>query len=146
MLKNLSVYADKNERINKKNIHAIISAIKKEIGFTIENLEIVFLNANDIQIINKQYLKHNYPTDVISFNYSDESNKLDGEIFICSQIAAENAKKYKVKYDDEIKRLLVHGVLHLLGYDDDTSKKRNEMKLIEDFFISKTKKYGKVIL
>lgn len=111
----------------------------------IDSLEINFVASDTISKINNDYLGHNYPTDVISFNYSNESNNLDGEIFICYQIAEENSKIFKVKYDNEIKRLIIHGVLHLIGYDDITLSQKRKMQIVENQLLNSINKLGKVI-
>lgn len=145
MLKNLFIYLEGDILINKKIIHSIISLLKKDFKLTLTSLEINFVKSETILKINKEYLNHDYVTDVISFNYSNENNNLDGEIFICSEIARENAKIYNESYDDELKRLIIHGVLHLIGYDDKKLTQRNKMKQIEDLYVIKAKKLGKII-
>lgn len=145
MIKNLEIYSDNFFKVNKNIIHKIISYIKSKHLLKIDSLEINFVASDTIHKMNNEYLGHNYPTDVISFNYSNESNNLDGEIFICYQIAEENSKIFKVKYDNEIKRLIIHGVLHLIGYDDTTLLKRRKMKIVEDGLLVYVNKFGKVI-
>ena len=71
-----------------------------------------------IHDINKSYLKHDYTTDIITFNYSNSLEQIDGEIFISIDDALSNSKKFKVTLSDELVRLVIHGILHLLGYDD----------------------------
>lgn len=141
----MNIYSDNSFKVNKNIIHKIISYIKSQYFINIDSLEINFVASDTIHKINNEYLGHNYPTDVISFNYSNESNNLDGEIFICYQIAEENSKIFKVKYDNEIKRLIIHGVLHLIGYDDTTLSKKRKMKKVEDQLLVYVNKFGKVI-
>ena len=89
--------------------------------------------------MNKAYLQHNYSTDIITFNYSELVKKIDGEIFISIDDALDNAKKYKVSLSDELVRLVIHGVLHLLGYDDQTTSDKKTMKRLENKLLSKNK-------
>lgn len=145
MISNCSINTEAGFKLDKKNIHKIISLIKKEKNLNIESLEINFVNEKTILEINTTYLGHKYTTDVISFNYSDESNNLDGEIFICFDVAKENAKRFDAKFDDEIKRLVIHGILHLIGYDDVTKSKREKMREEEERLLSKTKRFRKVV-
>lgn len=145
MIRDCSVNTEAGIKLDKKNIHEIISLIKKEMNLNVESLEINFVNEKTILEINTEYLGHKYPTDVISFNYSDESNNLDGEIFICFDVAEENAKRFDAKFDDELKRLIIHGILHLIGYDDGTKSKREKMREEEERLLSKTKRFGKVV-
>ena len=81
---------------------------------------------------NKQYLNHNYDTDIITFNYSGSNNHLDGEIFISISQAIDNSIKFNVNLDSELIRLVVHGLLHLIGYDDKNSSEKKIMKSEED--------------
>lgn len=132
MVKNLKISSVKNVRMNKTLIHNIVSLIKTEMNFKISSLEINFVNEELILEINIKYLDHNFTTDIITFNYSGENDNLDGEIFISVPDAASNAKKYKCHINAELLRLIVHGILHLLGFDDMTKEDKKEMKKNED--------------
>ncbi|MEW6194752.1 MAG: rRNA maturation RNase YbeY [Bacteroidota bacterium] len=145
MIKNIHVYSNRNLRINNAAVHKIISTIKKEYELNIKSLEINFVPSKIIHEINKKYLDHDYTTDVISFNYSNESNNLDGEIFICSEIADENAKYFKVSLDNELKRLVIHGILHLIGYDDLSRNDKLKMRNVENRLLNNIRSVGKVI-
>lgn len=107
--------------------------------FKLTSLEINFINANEIVRINQEYLKHDYSTDIITFNYSEENNLIDGEIFISVEDALENAKKFKISTKEEIFRLIIHGILHLLGYDDLKKKDKNIMKRLENRLLNSNK-------
>ncbi len=74
-------------------------------------------------------------TDIISFDYS-ENNKLSGDIFISIQSVRENAKKYTTSFENELNRVLIHGILHFIGYKDKTPKEKEEMRMQEDYYIS----------
>ncbi len=143
MLRNVNVYTP--YKISKKVIHRIIKLLKDDNHLKIINLEINIVDINSIVELNKKYLNHNYATDVISLNYSGSSSIIDGEIFISYNVAEENAKKYRVTFDDELKRLIIHGVLHLIGYEDGTPELRKKMKLKEDFYVKKTKILGNLL-
>ena len=71
-------------------------------------------------------------TDVIAFNLNDKNESIDGEIYLSLEVISENAEIYGVQFEQEIKRVVCHGILHLIGYDDDTIEKKNEMTLIEN--------------
>ncbi len=142
MIKNLSVYKEKGILINKKVVHKIIAFLKNRFNLSIKNLEINFVHPDTIYVINKNYLNHNYLTDVITFNYSNENNILDAELFICNEVAKKNAKYYKEDYNDELRRLIIHGILHLIGYNDSIESESNKMKLIEDLLVKESKKLG----
>ncbi|MBS3944919.1 MAG: rRNA maturation RNase YbeY [Melioribacter sp.] len=139
MISNLSVSIEKGIRINKNAVHNAVSRITKFLNVEVFSLDINFLLPDTITVINKKYLNHNYATDIISFNYSFESNNLDGEILICSEVASENAKRFKTTFEKEIRRLIIHGILHLIGYDDSTDTQRKLMKAKENKILLKLK-------
>jgi rRNA maturation RNase YbeY len=95
-------------------------------------LYINFINSEEIHRINKEYLNHNYTTDIITFNYSGNHLKLDGEIYISINDAKNFARKYKVSLSKELTRLIIHGILHLKGYDDIKKVDRQKMKSREN--------------
>jgi rRNA maturation RNase YbeY len=87
--------------------------------------------------VNEKYLNHDFNTDVITFNYSKRVKEIDGEILISFEEARRNAKKYNTKYSKEISRLIIHGVLHLLNYDDNNKKNKANMKQMENKLINR---------
>lgn len=135
-MKNLRIYSI-TKRIQKKNIHSLVESLASELNFKLFNLEINFISDKSILEINRTYLKHNYTTDIITFNYSNVSNKIDGEIFISIDDAILNSKKFKVSLSEELARLVIHGLLHLLGYDDQGSSNKKIMKRLENKLLYK---------
>lgn len=136
-MKNVRVFSD-DKSISKAKIHLLVNSLSKEMKFKVESLEINFISGYEIEVLNKSYLKHYNSTDIITFNYSNKNDILDGEIFISVDDAKENAKIFKVSYKNEIFRLIIHGILHLLGFDDMKKKdkiimKRNENRLLNTF-------------
>ena len=136
-MKNLTISNSTDKRINKWEIHSLIKLLSLDINFTIVSLEINFLSASQIIPINNSYLGHNYSTDIITFNYSGENYTLDGEIFISLDDASYYANKYKVELRSEIVRLIIHGLLHLVGYDDKDISDRKIMKKMENRLVKK---------
>ena len=145
-MKNLSVNVEKGFRLEKKKVHSFISKLIGDAGLKITNLEFNFVSAKTMIEINKKYLNHNYDTDIITFDYSDERNNLDGEIFISLPQAVANSKIYRVTIDNELLRLLIHGILHMIGFDDVTAAKRIRMKKVEDGLVYKYKSYAKGLI
>ncbi len=113
----------------------IISVIKSE-NYELENLNVIFTSDNYLLEMNKNYLNHDYFTDVITFDYV-ENNKLSGDIFISIDRVGENAKNYKVNFLHELNRIIVHGLLHLLGYKDKTKTEKKIMTSKENFYLDK---------
>jgi probable rRNA maturation factor len=93
----------------KALIKKIIKAEKKE-----GTIDLSFVGDKKIHELNKKFRKKDKPTDVLSFNYGGQ---ILGDVIISRETARRNAKEYGVKYNDEIKRLVIHGTLHVLGYD-----------------------------
>lgn len=117
-----------HEEIGEKSIKLIKDIIKKEckkINKKIKIISIKNLSFSEIINLNKKVFKKDYLTDVISINY--ETEILDAEIYICLKMIMENAKKYKIDYKEEIYRVIFHGFLHLVGYDDKEKKMKEKM-------------------
>ena len=140
MVKNIRVFcSDQKYKVNKIRIHKLINNLKKELNFSISSLPINFISSGEITTINKKYLNHNSSTDIITFNYSDRKDNLDGEIFISYEDAKKNAGRFKNTLPEEILRLIIHGILHLLGYDDLNKKDYRVMKKLENQLLNKNK-------
>lgn len=117
---------------NRENwLNEVIHTEGKELG------EIVFVFCNDSYLLQKniQFLKHNTLTDVISFDYC-KGNKISGDVLISIDRVKENAKIFDVSFLNELERVMVHGLLHLLGYKDKTKADINIMRSKENFYLS----------
>lgn len=114
------------EKVSKWILN-IIRQYKKREG----NLAVIFCSDNYLLQINKEYLNHDYFTDIITFNYND-GNKISGDIFISIDTVQSNASEYNVTFDEELMRVIIHGTLHLLGFDDKTKEQQIIMKQKED--------------
>jgi len=99
--------------------------------------DISFIITSDdyIRNLNNQFLNHDYFTDVISFNYSIK-NKVAGEIYISEDTVRRNSIDYNVAFDNEMLRVMIHGVLHLVGYDDKTDTEKQVMTRLEDTWMN----------
>jgi len=137
VIKNLSVNVLKDSEVDKRFIHNIVKELKNELEFELSGIQINFVNSAEIMRINKVYLNHNYSTDIITFDYSGSQKMLDGEIYISIEDAAFNARKFGVKLKEEIMRLVIHGFLHLLGFNDKSQKDKIVMKEIENKLFNK---------
>lgn len=135
-MKNLHTHSIR-KKLKKSKLHDLIKSLSIELNFTVSNLEINIISGSDIHLINKSYLNHNYTTDIITFNYSNTLNQIDGEIFISIDDALYNSKKFKVTLSEELVRLVIHGILHLLGYDDQNRSDKKIMKQLENKLLSK---------
>lgn len=135
-MKNVYVKSENNYIIFKRNVHSIISSLKEELKFTISFLQINFVSSQQIININEQYLRHKGSTDIITFNYSKDTFNFDGECYICVPVAEVNARKFGVSIQNELLRLIIHGVLHLFGYDDIDENDKKVMKREEDRLVN----------
>jgi rRNA maturation RNase YbeY len=136
LVKNLKVNSV-DKTLDKFLFHQLISLLKKDFDFNIESLLINFVTSEYLLKINKEFLRHNYLTDIITFDYSKKKMLFDAELYISLHDASRNAKKYRKSLEQELMRLVIHGVLHLLGYDDKSPQKKVVMKEMENWLTNK---------
>lgn len=110
------------------------SEIKK-----LAEINIIFCSDNYILDVNMKYLQHDYFTDIITFDYC-EGDRLSGDLFISIDSVRENASFYGTEFKDELNRVIVHGILHLVGYDDQTEEEIKTMRSKEDYYLEMRKK------
>jgi probable rRNA maturation factor len=116
------------------------SALKE--GYSISSLNIILCSDEHLLIINNQFLQHDYYTDIITFDYSKESS-LIGELYISLERVLDNAQKNNVSPENELYRVIIHGVMHLCGYKDKTKKELKAMREKEEFYLQKIDKTKK---
>lgn len=118
----------------------LISEYLKEIitleGYIPGSLSLIFCSDNYLLDMNKKYLNHNYFTDIITFNYNMDKT-ISGDLFISIDRVKENASEVKQTFDNELYRVIFHGVLHLIGYDDKDEISVKEMKEKENYYLHK---------
>ena len=121
-----------NHSTLKKNINYLINNELKEVG----EISIIFCSDQYLLEINKQYLKHDYYTDIITFDYV-EKNVISGDLFISTDRINDNTIKYETEVIKELYRVVFHGVLHLVGYKDKNEEEQQLMKEKENYYLSK---------
>lgn len=101
----------------------------------IGNISIIFCSDNYVLDINQKYLQHDYFTDIITFDYCEE-DRLSGDLFISVDSVRENSVEFGTEFKDELNRVIIHGLLHLVGYDDHTEKDIKLMRSKENYYLS----------
>ena len=121
----------KGKALNNRWLKMVAESEVKKLG----PLSIIFCSDNYILDINIKYLQHDYFTDIITFDYC-EGDVVSGDLFISIDSVRENSLHYGVRFEDELDRVMVHGLLHLIGYDDHTPEETALMRQKEDYYIS----------
>lgn len=120
----------KGKLLNNRWLKMVAESEIKRVG----DISIIFCSDNYILDVNLKYLQHDYFTDIITFDYC-EGPKLSGDLFISVDSVRENAIYYGAEFEDELNRVIVHGLLHLIGYDDHTAEEQKVMRSKEDYYL-----------
>ncbi|MCF7566752.1 rRNA maturation RNase YbeY [Sabulilitoribacter arenilitoris] len=113
---------------NEEEISSWVLKVISSEGFKVEEVNYVFCNDAYLHKLNVEFLNHNTLTDIISFDYSI-GKIIQGDIFISTERVLENAKDFKVSFEEELHRVIIHGILHYCGYKDKT---KDEIKLMRN--------------
>lgn len=109
-----------------------IKDIAQSEGYKIGDLNYIFCSDEYLLEINRQYLEHDYYTDIITFDHSEEGDKLEGDIYVSVDRVRENADSLGLPFEIEIRRVLIHGLLHLIGFEDADDELKKQMRFKED--------------
>ena len=118
-----------------RKVKTLVNEIIKSAGKITGVISFIITSDGYLRNLNNQFLNHDYFTDVISFNYNSENN-IAGEIYISEDTVRRNSLDYNVDLNNEMLRVMIHGVLHLVGYDDKTDTEAKEMRRLEDKWIT----------
>lgn len=113
-------------------IESILEAESKEAGM----LQYIFCDDAYLLEMNQKFLDHDTLTDIITFDYTEDLGALSGDIFISLERVKENAIAYDVSFEEELMRVMIHGVLHLLGEKDGTAEEKERMRSRENYYLS----------
>ncbi len=127
-----------NFTVDKKFFLAIAKKVLKGENREMENLSIAFVSSTEIKKINKKYRKKDKPTDVLSFENTSNFKEEFSEVVICPEVVKKKLKDSKVTLKRELAKMLIHGILHTLGYDHEISKaEEDKMFKKQEFYLSK---------
>ena len=120
---------------SKKKIEKIILKVFSELAYSNIKLSIIFTSRVFLSKMKEKYFNVEQYTDVIAFNFSEEKEVFEGEIYISVKDVKENAKLFAQSFDNEFKRVIIHGALHLIGYNDIENKDKLIMKNMENKYL-----------
>lgn len=120
---------------NRNNLKACITNLFKQEKQALESLNFVFTNDEELLTINQQYLKHDYYTDIITFDLAAKGQPTQGDVYISVERVKDNARQLGVSFYKELHRVIFHGALHLCGYGDKTTKEEKKMREMENKYL-----------
>ncbi|MDR0976286.1 MAG: rRNA maturation RNase YbeY [Prevotellaceae bacterium] len=118
-------------KLKKRTVNAWIKAVAATYGKTVGDIAYIFCSDPRILEVNRQYLQHDYFTDIITFDYT-EDHRINGDLFISLDTVRSNAEQLGMPYDEELHRVIIHGILHLCGLDDKGPGERLLMEQAEN--------------
>ena len=118
-------------QIDEAKIISWIDSVAKKYNKEAGEISYLFCDDEKILEVNKEYLKHDFYTDIITFDYS-EGNIISGDIIISLQTVESNSQMYKTNFTDELHRVIIHGILHLSGLDDSSEEEEKAMRDAEN--------------
>lgn len=130
-------YSISSDIKDKLLIKTFLASIFAEEGSDFKSVSYIFCTDDFLLKLNQQYLKHDSFTDILTFTLSGVSFPIISEIYISVERVRENSISLKLNYTDELNRVMIHGILHLCGYNDHTPKQKLEMRAKEDYYLSK---------
>jgi rRNA maturation RNase YbeY len=128
-----------NLKIEDSKVHELVHLTLNEARYEKINLNFIFCNNQTLNDFKLKYFNDDVLTDIVTFPIRNDS-ELEAEIYISHEMAIQNAKEFKVSINNEISRLIVHGILHLIGFNDTTKEKKKEMFEKQEQVISNFKK------
>lgn len=133
----IDFYSETDFKLQNQELFASwISKVVNDYDFSLGDVTFIFCDDEFLHKINLEYLNHDTLTDIISFDYSLR-NEIHGEVYISIERVKENAKEFNESFDKELKRVIIHGILHFLGFKDKTDKEQQQMRFLEEKAIDK---------
>ncbi len=125
--------------ITKKDAVDIATKMQQYEDCKFSWIEIAFVDEDKMVEVNQEYLNHHYITDIITFRYDEKSDNqaVEGTLYCCASQIEQHAQENNIALREEFLRIIIHGLLHLCGYDDETKQQKKKMTEREDFYLSK---------
>ncbi len=131
-------FADVNIRKSlRSNVVRIARDVSIEEKINLGSLSLIFCDDDFIKEHNKKYLGHDYATDIITFHDKDDSGRTEGDLLISVDTVRTNSERFKTDFENELMRVIIHGLLHLCGYDDSTSSEKKLIREKENYYLKK---------
>lgn len=124
---------------DQEQVKGVLLKMMRDYQWELEGLNVVLVSDEALRRINWDYLGHDYYTDIITFDLSWETNVINGELYVSLPRIEANAEHHNVPVKDELRRVTIHGVLHLLGFDDKRDDLATEMRNQENFYLEEFK-------
>lgn len=121
--------------VSQRSIRALVSRVLRKEKSKLCSLEVNFVDDFRIKKLNRTFLNHNYFTDILTFTYNADKNGIEGELVISLDTVKKNAVSYGVPFTRELKRVIIHGCLHLAGYDDRTKSQKELIMKMENSYM-----------
>ena len=117
--------------IRRRDTSAWVKAVAASYGKKVGEIAYIFVDDEEILRVNREYLQHDYYTDIITFDYT-EGDTISGDLFISLDTVRTNAEQFDKPYEEELHRVIIHGILHLCGINDKGPGEREQMEAAED--------------
>ena len=121
---------------SETNTSSWIQTIIEKEGFVLSHINYIFCSDPYLLAINKEYLQHDFFTDILTFDQSGKENEIEADIYISIDRVTDNAETLHISFADELLRVIIHGILHLIGFSDKTESEKTLMREKEDSCIS----------
>lgn len=125
-------FQPKQKTLLRSWISRVIKKEKKKLG----EINYIFCSDKYLLKLNKEHLQHDTYTDIITFDYSKETGDVSGDIFISIDRVRENSRSFKTLVNNELHRVMIHGVLHIMGYKDKTERDKKKMRALENKYLA----------
>ena len=145
MRKELNVEGNDNGIISSEAVMSAMTAVLNGEAIDYTTINVLLVSDEEIQKVNNKYLGHDYSTDVLTFPLHEGSDPIEGEIYVSLQTTKKNANEYGNTHRNEILRVVIHGILHLIGYDDTDSELGDKMKIKEDQYLKTAEEHYSLV-